>query len=261
MERRDLPDLGGHYAALAAEYEDHWVYGPSHVPWMAARIIEALSLSPSDRIADIGCGTGLFSREVARIVQSEHPVLCVDPSAEMLRKLGAPPPSGLSALLATAEDVAEGRAALPCEELDAVWLKESVHHLHDSAKTLRGLARRLAPGGRLLVAMLPCTIEYPLFRAALERFEELQPDPARIARELEAAALQTQLFHVEHELRLDKEKFLGMVRARYMSLLSAFSEAEIEKGVAEISAAHPESVLVFPDRFAFVRGVKPGGAR
>ncbi|MGH3313532.1 MAG: class I SAM-dependent methyltransferase [Streptomyces sp.] len=255
MEQRDVD---GHYEELAAAYEDHWVYGPDHIPWISARIAEALRLSPADRIADIGCGTGLFAREVARTVQPEHPVLCADPSAAMLRRLGAPPPSGLTPLLASAEDIAEGRAELPSEQLDAVWLKEAVHHLADPAATLRGLAQRLAPGGRLLVVMLPATIRYPLFRSALDRFEELQPDPAGIARHLEAAGLATRLFHVEHEVRLDREKYVGMVRARYMSLLSTFSDSEIERGIAEMEAAHPESVLVFPDRFAFVLGARTG---
>jgi hypothetical protein len=48
-----------------------------------------------------------------------------------------------------------------------------------------------------------------------------------------------------------------MTRARYMSLLSTFSDSEIEKGIEEMRAAHPEPVLVFPDRFAFVLGRRP----
>lgn len=147
----------------------------------------------------------------------------------------------------------------PPELLDAVWLKESVHHVTDPAGTLRGLAGRLAPGGRLLVVMLPASIDYPLFRAALDRFEELQPDPADITRHLESAGLEAEMFHVEHRLRLDREKYIRMVRARYMSLLSTFSDAEIEEGIEEMRATHPEPELSFPDRFAFVLGVKAGG--
>ncbi|MEV7233435.1 transposase [Streptomyces sp. NPDC051020] len=59
MERREVQ---GHYEELAAEYDEHWVYGPDYIPWMSARIAEALRLTANDRIADIGCGTGLFAR-------------------------------------------------------------------------------------------------------------------------------------------------------------------------------------------------------
>lgn len=256
MERRDVR---GHYEELAADYDEHWVYGPDYIPWMSARITEALRLTPADRIADIGSGTGLFAREVAATLRARHPILCIDPSAAMLDQLGSPTPAGLAPLVASAEDIADGRVTLPYEQLDAMWLKESVHHLSDPARTLSGLADRLAPGGRLLVVMLPLTIRYPLFDAALARFEELQPDPNDIVGHLRDAGLDAELGHVEHELRIDKERYLGMVRARYMSLLSTFSDSELEKGIEEMRAAHPEPVLVFPDRFAFVSAERRGG--
>jgi len=147
VERRDVR---GHYEELAAEYDEHWFYGPDYVPWMAGRIAEVLRLGPTDRIADIGSGTGLFAREVAKQLQPRHPVLCVDPSEAMLRQLGTPPPADLMPIVASAEDIAEGRIRLPYEQLDAMWLKESVHHVADPARTLRGLTDRLAPVGRLL---------------------------------------------------------------------------------------------------------------
>lgn len=251
MERRDVR---GHYEELAAEYDEYWVYGPDYVPWMSGRIAEALRLGPTDRIADIGSGTGLFAREVAERLRPRQPILCVDPSEAMLSQLGTPPPTGLTPIVASAEEIAEGRTRLLYEQLDAMWLKESVHHVAYPARTLRGLADRLAPGGRLLVVMLPASIQYPLFEAALVRFEKLQPDPAVIEGHLRVAGLEASLSYVEHELRIDRDKYLGMVRARYMSLLSTFSDSEIEKGIEEIRAAHPEPVLVFPDRFAFVLG-------
>ncbi|KOV62890.1 methyltransferase type 11 [Streptomyces sp. MMG1121] len=243
---------------MAAEYDEHWVYGPHYVPWMSGRIAEALRLTPTDRIADVGCGTGLFAREVANQLKPRHPILCVDPSEAMLRQLGTPPPADLSPVVASAEDIAEGRTRLPYERLDAMWLKESVHHVADPAHTLRGLADRLTLGGRLLVVMLPATIQYPLFEAALARFEELQPDPAVIEGHLRAAGLEAGLSHVEHELRIDRDKYLGMVRSRYMSLLSTFSDSEIDKGIEEMRLAHPEPVLAFPDRFAFILGRRCG---
>jgi SAM-dependent methyltransferase len=255
VERRDAR---GHYEELAAEYDEHWVYGPDYVPWMSSRIVEALRLRPTDRIADIGSGTGLFAKEVARQVQPRRPLLCVDPAEAMLRRLGTPPPPDLTPIVASAEDIAEQRAHLPYEQLDAMWLKESVHHVADPAHTLQGLSDQLAPGGRLLVVMLPATIQYPLFKAALDRFEELQPDPAVIERHLRAAGLQAELTHVEHELRIGRDRYLGMVRARYMSLLSTFSDNEIEKGIEEMRIAHPEPVLVFPDRFTFILGQRRG---
>lgn len=40
MEQRR--DVQGHDEELAAEYDEHWVYGPDYIPWMSGRIAEAL---------------------------------------------------------------------------------------------------------------------------------------------------------------------------------------------------------------------------
>lgn len=247
-------DMGDHYQNLASTYDDNWAYSPDFVRWMSQRIAAALQLTAEDRMADIGCGTGLFAKSIAEALRPRHGVLCVDPSAAMLEQLDKSP--DLLPIHASAEDIAEQRVALPYGQVDAMWLKESVHHVTDPAATLSGLARLLAPRGRLLVAMLPSTIKYPLFAAALKRYEELQPDPAGIAQHLADTGLRAELTHVEHELRLDRERYLAMVRARYMSVLSTFSDEELEAGIEEIRARHPEPELVFSDRFAFVLGVR-----
>ncbi|MFD7505354.1 hypothetical protein [Streptomyces sp. NPDC059850] len=61
---------------------------------------------------------------------------------------------------------------------------------------------------------------------------------------------------MEHELRLERERYLAMVRSRYMSVLSTFSDEELDAGIEEIRARHPEPEFVFADRFAFVLGVR-----
>jgi hypothetical protein len=67
------------------------------------------------------------------------------------------------------------------------------------------------------------------------------------------------LTYAGFELELPKERYLAMVRERYLSLLSMFDDDELEAGIAEIDREHPEPVLRFEDRFAFVLGVRDGG--
>lgn len=109
--------------------------------------------------------------------QPRHPILCVEPSEATLGQLGAPPPVGLTPVVASADAIADGRTRLSHEQVDAMWLKQSVHRVADPAHSLRGLANWLMPGGRLLVAMLLATIPYPLFEASLARVEELRSSP------------------------------------------------------------------------------------
>ncbi|GGU90034.1 hypothetical protein GCM10010182_00600 [Actinomadura cremea] len=244
-------EITAHYEQLASRYDENWTHSPEFIGWMSGRIADRLVPRPGDRVADVGCGTGLFTRG---LVERAGQVVCVDPSARMLAQL--PDDDAYVPIEASAEDVADGRAALPHDEFDVILVKEAIHHVRERSSALRGLAGLLGPGGRLLVVMLPTTIGYPLFGRALEAFEEHQPDPADIAEYMERAGLQAHLTYDSFPLSFTKERYLRMVRNRYMSLLSMFDDSELEEGVAEIDRAHPGDVLKFPDRFAFVLGRK-----
>jgi len=144
------------------------------------------------------------------------------------------------------------------QQLDAIVIKEAIHHVPagDRQTVLHGLAGLLPPGGRILIVMLPVRIGYPLFTAALERFEMLQPDPAEIAAMLSSAELETAVTYDSYRLTVQKDRYLSMVRNRYMSLLSSFTDAELEQGITEIQERHPGDHLEFADRFAFVLGIR-----
>jgi SAM-dependent methyltransferase len=261
----DGQDTLAHYGRLAADYDRNWAYSDRYVDWMTGAIVTVASITATDRIADVGCGTGLYARSLLGLVRPREPILCVDPSGPMLAQI--PDRPGLTRLQATAGHFASATAGDGSPgPLDVIVIKEAVHHIPaaERAATLAGLARLLTPGGRILVVMLPATVGYPLFPAALRRFEELQPDPAGIADLLRSAGVAARLTYQGFGLELPKERYLSMVRERYMSMLSMFSDEEIEAGIAEIDRDHPEPVLRFTDRFAFVLGVNaatPEGGR
>jgi SAM-dependent methyltransferase len=242
-----------HYDRLAASYDENWAYSPAYIAWMTRNILDRAAIRPGQVVADIGCGTGLYSRQLAAAGAT---VICTDPSQAMLDQL--PDDPALVLVRGSAQDIAEHRVTLPAKHLDAIVIKESIHHVPASERqaVLRGLAALLAPGGRIIIVMLPGSITYPLFTAALERFESIQPDPADIAATLSSAGLQTELAYDSYELTLEKNRYLSMVRNRYMSLLATFSDAEIEHGIIEIQERHTGDQLDFDDRFAFIRGVR-----
>ena len=50
-----------------------------------------------------------------------------------------------------------------------------IHHIDEKQKFLSDLFARLTVDGILLVVMHPPSVKHPLFKAALKRYEELQP--------------------------------------------------------------------------------------
>ena len=51
-----------HYDRLAASYDQNWAYSPAYIAWMTRCILDRAAIQPGQVVADIGCGTGLYSR-------------------------------------------------------------------------------------------------------------------------------------------------------------------------------------------------------
>jgi 2-polyprenyl-3-methyl-5-hydroxy-6-metoxy-1,4-benzoquinol methylase len=246
------PDSARHYAALAASFDQHWIYSPEFVGWMAGRLREHLQVQPTDQVADVGCGTGLYSRPLADV--AEH-VTALDPTPEMIR--GHRPHARVASLVATAEQFA-ARQVLPGARYDAVLLKEVLHHLDDRPRMVQDLAARLRPGGRLLIVITPPTIAHPLFAAALQRYARNPLTAEHVADWMRTAglAVQTSIEAISVELPVDR--WADMVRSRYLSLLAWFDDEQLAAGVAEIRRLH-DPVVRFADRYIFVVGTRPAG--
>lgn len=241
-----------HYRRIAASYDQNWAYSPEFIEAMSEAIIGTAEISADDLVVDLGGGTGLYAREFARRVALTRPVYCVDPSPEMLEQ--APSEADIVTVQASAEDLVSGQTTGLPGQFDVVVIKEAIHHVDDRKSVIRGLAGMLKPGGRLLIAMLPLCIEYPLFDGALRRYAELQPDPAEIASAMRDSSLEVTSTRFEFPLEFPAERYFQMVRARYMSLLSLFSDEQIESGIQEIMVKYHQDRFAFPDRFEFVLG-------
>jgi ubiquinone/menaquinone biosynthesis C-methylase UbiE len=113
------------------------------------RVIEALEIEPGQSIADIGAGTGVFTRPFARAVGPDGEVYAVDINAELLehveqtaREQGL---DNVRTILAAADD-----PMLP-RPVDLVFFCDALHHIDGPGDYLKVLPRYLLPSGRLAV--------------------------------------------------------------------------------------------------------------
>lgn len=113
-------------------------------------IIKELGIKPGMTVADIGAGTGLFTRMLAPAVGKEGKVYAVDiaksfveHSVKSAKEEGW---SNVEGLVCKADD-----AMLPPGSVDLVFICATYHHFEFPSKTMASIHKALRPGGRLVV--------------------------------------------------------------------------------------------------------------
>jgi len=142
--------------------------------------LEALDLSPADRLLDVGCGTGAASRTVAEMGAS---VVGVDLSPKMVKEA--------MSLAGTSENLAFEVADVehlpfPDGRFTAVLCSNAFHHYPDPAGAAAEMSRVLAPGGRL--ALGDATSDLRSARIADRFLRWFEPGHVRLYRAAELGA-------------------------------------------------------------------------
>jgi ubiquinone/menaquinone biosynthesis C-methylase UbiE len=114
------------------------------------RIVAACGLKPGMAVADIGAGTGLFTRLFAQAVGADGRVFAADIAPKFLehvrdtsRKAGL---GNVTPVLCNPDSV-----DLPAGSVDLAFVCDTYHHFEFPARTLASLHRAVRPGGRLVV--------------------------------------------------------------------------------------------------------------
>jgi ubiquinone/menaquinone biosynthesis C-methylase UbiE len=124
---------------------------PARDAWQKpAEVVRALALRPGMCVADLGAGTGYFSRHLAAAVGAEGSVLAVDPEPNMVAHLRARAERertpNVVPILASPDN-----PRLPAGASDLILVVDTYHHIDGRLAYFRALRRALRAGGRVAI--------------------------------------------------------------------------------------------------------------
>lgn len=168
------------------------------------KIIAELRIEPGMSVADVGAGTGLFTRLIAPAVGKEGKVYAVDIAkafvTHTLLSCRARGFTNVEGVVCTADD-----AKLPTHSVDVIFICDTYHHFEYPLKTMRSLHRALKPGGQLVVL-------------DFERIEGVSSDwilgHVRAGKEIFRSEIEEAGFELEEELDLFEQNYFLRFRKK-----------------------------------------------
>ena len=140
---REIAQVMGHEAA-------DWLERPERVTEENPEVlVDQLSLKPGEIVADIGAGTGYFSRRLARKVGAGGKVLAEDIQPEMLIQLT----NRMAAIGITNVVPILGNTTnphLPAASVDLLLMVDVYHEFDFPAEMMDAVCRSMKPGGRVV---------------------------------------------------------------------------------------------------------------
>jgi ubiquinone/menaquinone biosynthesis C-methylase UbiE len=116
-----------------------------------AQVVEALELKPGMHVADLGSGSGYFTRRFIEAVTESGKVYAIDVEPEALKYVEdslvhTHRPYSVEFVLARPDN-----PKLPAESVDLIFVCNTYHHIEDRAVYFRNVRSALRAGGRIAV--------------------------------------------------------------------------------------------------------------
>jgi predicted methyltransferase len=116
----------------------------------AKPIVAACKLKPGMWVADVGAGTGLFTRKFASAVGDKGKVFAVDIAPTFLRHIEK---TCQESKLTNVETICcdQFSTKLPKQSVDLVFICDTYHHFEFPQRTLQSIHDALRPGGQVIL--------------------------------------------------------------------------------------------------------------
>ena len=158
-----------------------------------------------------------------------HPVLCVEPSIEMLHY--AEKRDGLIPFLGTADEfLANDDPKL--KHYNKILINESAHLFPSPLDTFKKIAAYLPEDGKLVVIARAQASTFPMWESMRRTFTVVKIESFKEM--LEKAGFTVKLVQESYAIPMTKKEWYDKLRRRIFSTLYSFSDEEIEEGLKEL---------------------------
>ena len=217
-----------------------WLSSKNYINSFNKFLITNLNINSKSKILDIGCGRGKILGSLSSKLRLKKKPLGIDIISHKdkdkrikFRKINM-----------------INFFKINKEKFDFILIKQTIHliNLSEIKKILHRLKKKLNPGGKILIFTLDTgKNEIPTFKIMKIKLNK------SLERDKKILKLITKLFPGRikkkfiYNVKIDKKKYLDMIKNRYISTLISLSKKQIYCGIQEINQKY-KNTLKFKDK-------------
>ena len=217
-----------------------WLSSKNYINSFNKFLITNLNINSKSKILDIGCGRGKILGSLSSKLRLKKKPLGIDIISHKdkdkrikFRKINV-----------------INFFKINKEKFDFILIKQTIHliNLSEIKKILHRLKKKLNPGGKILIFTLDTgKNEIPAFKTMKIKLNK------SLERDKKILELITKLFPGRikkkfiYNVKIDKKKYLDMIKNRYISTLISLSKKQIYSGIQEINQKY-KNTLKFKDK-------------
>ncbi len=238
-----------HYESIAEDFNKVWRFSDKYKTWAVDKIGYYLDLKNSDVFVDIGGGTGTFTNMIDNKFELKKSY-CVEPESKMCKL--AKEYSNFEIICSDVFGFLDDLQSA----YNKILFKEVIHHIKDRKKLWHNIYHTIEDNGRILIYTRPRNNKFPLFQKAKKEFYKNQPSYSEMVLELEKSKFKTSVSLESFTFKLPKDEWYSMLKSRFMSDLSVFTDDEIIQGIDELEKENTSNQFIIEDEIVFITAYK-----
>ena len=217
-----------------------WLSSQKYISEFNKFLIENINLDRSFKVLDIGCGRGKILGALNSKFKFKIKPLGIDiiKHRDLDKRINFKRINALNFSL------------VDNQKFDLILIKQTIHLMkfNEIKRLLRLLKKKLNPMGKILIFTLdPYKNEIPTFKVMKVKLNQSLVRDKKILEIIKKLYPQSIRKNFFFNVRINKKKYITMIKNRYISTLLAFSKKQLVQGTVEIELKFKD-ILRFRDK-------------
>ena len=217
-----------------------WLSSKDYINSFNKFLIKNININSKFKVLDIGCGRGkILGALSSKLKLKERPLgIDVINHKDRDKRINFKKINAINFSLKNSQN------------FDLILIKQTIHlmKLSEIKKLLNLLKKKLNPKGKILIFTLDTgKNEIPTFKLMKLKLDKSLMRDRKILRIITKLYPNRIKKKFIFNVKIDKNKYLEMIKNRYISTLIPFSKNQLEEGIDEIQSKY-EGVLKFKDK-------------